>query len=119
MCTFPKDWPNGCPPFDCMDASGGAYRIVKTSPCTADDFKTYAELGNGSAECKRSGLSVFSTFDGAAHCRAKYQNLGFYIAFATLAPEHGKTKAGHRQHLTWWPFEEVDRLSLFAVVDEP
>lgn len=116
--TFPDDWPPGCPPEDAEDAQGEVFRVVKKQPPTDDDFKTYHEQGIVRGDpILRCGLSVFRLASDAEHASRKFRNMGKLIAKALLQAEHGKTKqTGKPTHTTWWPYREVDRLSLFIVV---
>lgn len=116
--TFPDDWPAGCPPSDAVDAHGEVFRVARTNPPTAEDFKSYHELGIARGDpILRCGVSVFLLASDAEHASRKFRNMGRVIAKATLRPEHGKTKqTGRPTHTTWWPYVEVDRLSLFTVV---
>ncbi|HEV3255254.1 MAG TPA: hypothetical protein VG013_00105 [Gemmataceae bacterium] len=116
--TFPEDWPDRCPPDDAEDANGEVFRVAKANPPTADDFKSYYELGVKRGDLVlRCGVSVFRLVLDAEHASRKFRNMGKVIAKAVLRAEHGKTKqTGRPTHTTWWPYVEVDRRSLFAVV---
>lgn len=119
--NFPKNWPNDCPPLDAIDAAGNVFRIAKHNPPTDIDFATHMETGKlkSAPECLRCGLSVFREFRDAMHQRRLMPKLGQWIARATLAAEHGKTKLTSGQqptHTTWWAYEGVDRVDLFSVV---
>jgi len=121
--SFPKDWPDNCPPPDAEDANGGVFRLVRDDPPKAKDFATHAETGRlpSAPPCLRCGLSVFREKHDAVHQRALMPRLGRLIASATLRPEHGKTKATRGvqpSHTTWWSFEGIDRAALFCVVGE-
>jgi len=88
----------------------------------ACDFLSFDELGKPprGCPCERKGLSLFSDRRDAEHYMGKFPYLGSRIARATLRPWHGKQKATPRRggpsHTTWWPFEDVVRHELFAVV---
>lgn len=116
--TFPDDWPAGCPPDDAEDASGDVFRVVKANPPTPEDLKSYHELGISRGDpILRCGISVFRLLSDAEHASRKFRNLGKVLAKAALQPQHGKTKqTGRPTHTTWWPYVEVDRVALFAVV---
>jgi hypothetical protein len=115
--TFPQDWPPGCPPEDAEDANGEVFRLAKTDPPTAADFQSFHELGITRGDpILRCGLSVFRIASDAEHASRKFRNLGKILAKAMLEAAHGKTKqTGKPTHTTWWPYAEVDRLSLFTV----
>ena len=116
--NFPADWPPGCPPSDAEDATGDVYRVAKSDPLVANDFLSYHELGTARGDpILRCGLSVFGQATDAEHASRKFRNMGKVIAKATLKPEHGKSKqTGRPTHTTWWPYREVNRVSLFSVV---
>lgn len=121
--NFPKDMPDGCPPADAADVQGVIFRVVGQCPPTGYDLQTHAELGKarsavGEKACWRFGLSVFKRFEEAAHQRELFPALGSQISMATLNSTHGKVKAtGKPPHQTWWPYEGVERASLFSCVD--
>jgi hypothetical protein len=116
--TFPDDWPEECPPADAEDANGEVFRIVRTVRLSADDFRSYHEMGIRRGDpILRYGLSLFRLRSDAEHASRMFRNLGKVIAQATLLPEHGKTKqTGRASHITWWPYTNVDRSSLFTIV---
>lgn len=121
--NFPADWPSNCPPADAVDADGVVFRIVKNDPPLAADFATHRETGRlkTAPECLRCGLSVFRDLCDAVHQRLLLPKLGPWIAQATLASNHGKTKSTAGQqptHTTFWTFEGMDRAALFAIVVE-
>ena len=120
---FPEDWPAGCPSDDTSAANLTVFRLVKNSPAIPDDFLSHHETGRlpKADPCLRCGLSVFIIAEDAQHQRKLMPRLGKYIALGTLAAEHGKARLTPGQqpsHTTWWPFIGVDRVSLFAVIQE-
>lgn len=120
---FPADWPENCPPNDAVDADGIVFRIVKAKPVTADDMASHHETGKllKAPACLRCGLSVFREIQETLHQRQLFPKLGNLIAIATLQATHGKTKLTDGKqptHTTWWPFEGIDRASLFSLVAE-
>lgn len=121
--NFPADWPSDCPPADAVDAEGIVFRIVKNNPPLGADFATHREMGRlkTAPQCLRCGLSVFRELRDAVHQRLLLPKLGQWIAIASLAGNHGKTKvtAGQQPtHTTFWSYEGVDRAALFAIVLE-
>jgi len=119
---FPKDWPDGCPPPDAEDATGDVFRVVKHNPPEPADLLSYIEMGRrvDARPCLRRGVSVFREFEGAAHLRKTFPQMGRFIPKGALQPEHGKTKSTGKQplHTTWWSYEGVNRASLFSVISE-
>ncbi len=121
--NFPANWPADCPPADAVDAHGDVFRIVKHEPPKAEDLATHMETGRlpKAPACLRCGLSVFIEIRDAIHQRQLLPKLGSFVAKATLAAQHGKTRLTEgRQpsHTTWWAYEGVNRAGLFSVVDE-
>jgi len=123
--SYPNDWPEGCPPNDAEPAFGIVFRGVKTNPPTEDDFLTYRELGKADRgkPCEAAGVSVFRDDKDAKHYIDKYPYTGNMIAKGTLSSDHGMVKPTARSlngkknsHTTWWPYESVNRPSLFSVV---
>lgn len=118
---FPDDWPANCPPDDAADAEGDVFRLVKSDQPTAEDFKTFHELGTriNAPACLRCGLSVFRNKADVEHLHQAYPKLGKFIARGTLKPEHGRTRAtGRPTHTTWWSYENVDRAGILSDIEE-
>lgn len=121
MAGFPKHWPDTCPPPDAEPASGAVYRICRENPPAVEDFQSHAELGKTSKgnECIRHGLSVFRNPSEARHLTELFPKLGKLIFRGELTPEHGKLKTTPARtrpsHVTWWPFEKVERAAAFTI----
>jgi hypothetical protein len=127
MTSFPGSWPADCPPADALAASGVVFRIIKSGPPSADDFLSYRELGklDERRPCECVGLSVFFDLADAQHYADKYPYVGTLVAKAKLEAIHGRLKSTPRtfgkrtfSHATWWPFEGVERHSIFELCDE-
>ncbi len=121
--NFPQDWPEDCPPVTAVDAAGEVFRLVKSNPVTAEDMSSHKETGKllKAPACLRCGLSVFRELEDAIHQRRLIPKLGDFVATATLDAAMGKTlpTAGRQPtHTTWWPYEGIDRASLFSIVAE-
>jgi hypothetical protein len=119
--NFSKDWPSGCPADDTLDAAGEVFRIAKENPVTASCMESHHESGKlpKADPCLRCGLSVFRDVEDAINQRNLLPKLGDKIAKGLLLDEHGKaclTKGQQPTHTTWWPYEGVDRASLFIVI---
>lgn len=115
---FPDYFPSGCPPATAKDSSGECFRIVKTSPMTDDDFKSYKELDKlpNANQCKRCGVSVFDSAANAKFHLDLRPDLGTVIAKATLDNSHGKlsdASGSGSGHMEWWPYAHVNRRALF------
>ena len=121
MAEFPANWPPGCPPADAKDANGAVHRIVKNNPPTEEDFLSYAETGQlpyAENRCMLVGLSVLHSIGDARRKIRRYPRLGTLVAKGELNSAHGKLTGQRRYgHLTWWPFENVDRAAPFEVVE--
>ncbi|MGO2134756.1 MAG: hypothetical protein ACTH3S_04925 [Marinobacter sp.] len=124
MAGFPKQWPECCPPDDAPPAEGVVYRICRENPPAPGDFQSHAELGKSSKgdPCMRHGLSVFRDISEAQHLTGIFPKLGKLIFRGELTAEHGKIKPTPAKlrpsHVTWWPFEEVERAAAFTVSSE-
>jgi hypothetical protein len=122
--VFPTGWPLECPPKDALCAEGTVYRIAKTNPLDPSDFLSVREEGKPfppERECEAAGLSLFRKHEDAVHYRRKFPYLGDRIAQGVLAKDHGKLKPtprGRNSHVTWWPYEGIERSKLFALVEE-
>lgn len=121
--TFPKNWPSDCPCANTPDASGDVFRITNGDPITAADMQSHHETGKlpKADPCLRCGLSVFGVLEDALNQQRLLPKLGNRIAKALLHAAHGKaclTKGQQPTHTTWWPYDGVDRASLFVVIQE-
>ena len=123
--NFPSAWPQGCPPENAEAASGELFRVAKTNPPSAEDFKSHEELGKKSTgpQCLRVGLSLFQTIDDAEHLTQLFPKLGRYVLRGQLQPHHGVTKLTpsnrYPTHTTWWPYEGVNRAEPFSLALSP
>lgn len=95
-------------------------KIVQGRPLGASDFKTHHEAKTAphAPPCERCGISVFNSFENAAHRQRLSPRLGTAIAKGTLQSDAGKilltnVKSGHME---WWPYQGVDRASYFFEV---
>jgi hypothetical protein len=91
--------------------------------CQPGDFASHHELQTlpNAPPCLRCGLSLFRTREDAEHQHRACPKLGKFVAIGLLQEEHGKTKLTQgRQptHTTWWAYKEVNRQSVFPVVEE-
>jgi hypothetical protein len=106
------------PPQDAEDASGAVFRIVAGDSVTSEDLKTYDELGlaPSAPACNRRALSVYRTRETACHRLKLSPRLRTAVASATLNPADGKLKLTNPRsgHISWWPFDGVDRLAPFT-----
>jgi hypothetical protein len=123
LMTFASYLPNGCPPAKAEPASGIVYRLVKRNPPTVADFLTHHETEKlpGADPCLRCGLSVFRAKLDAIHQRNSYPKLGEYVAEGTLQTRHGVamlTSGRQPSHMTWWPFEGIDRSEPFPSAEK-
>lgn len=123
MTTFHAEMPANCPlptaaPCDCV-----VYRGCASSALQESDFKTHAELGlaktaKGDQACTRFGLSVFPSKAHCEHMLEVFPQNGNYVAEGKLATNHGQIADTPSKrfpaHKTWWPFEGVQRTSMFA-----
>ena len=123
---FPATFPPDCPLAGAVDCDLTVYLVAKAVPLPASACKTQAEKGGapnatGDAVCMRHGLSVFPSMSECNHTREILPHLGRLIAKAILTPNHGKIRAtGTRTpgHMTWWPYENIARHTLFELVTE-
>lgn len=119
---YPENW-RDCPPSDAQACSGTYFRVGRGNPPTADDFRSQAEMGRavGGDECLRVGLSTLRDLGEAIHLIRLNPRLGSVIYKADLNNAHGMSKLTSSRrspsHTTWWPFTDIDRVELFAVVE--
>src|SRR4051812_28093899 len=121
---WPTFFPEDCPSADATEASGPAFRAVKTDPPTESDFLSYIEEGKRIRDetrlCQASGLSVQLTLAGARIHQATFPGVYKFIAAVAFAGTHGKIKPTPNrkfpEHCTWWPYESVVRQEMFRVI---
>lgn len=114
----PSWFPPNCPPPEAEDAAGRVFRIVSGRALSEADFQTHHEDGTAptAPPCSRCGISVFNSFEKAAHRQRLSPRLGPAISEGMLRPDAGKmlltsTKSGH---VEWWPYEGIVRASYFS-----
>ena len=121
---FPNDWPKPCPPEAAEPADAVVYRNVKKNPVNPKDLRTTQEANPTRTDgdpCQRCGISVYTKFEDAQHHRKLFRGLGKFIAKGQLQAAHGAlapTRGVQPSHHTWWPAINVNRVSIFALVDE-
>ncbi|MFJ4288771.1 hypothetical protein ACIP1U_03120 [Cupriavidus sp. NPDC089707] len=124
--SFAAELPEDCPFPRAKECDGEVFMLVKQEPITSDQVRSQAERGRarnamGEAACMRHGLSVFRTFSECDHARRvlSARNIGDLIAVATLNADHGviAPTPSLPGHLTWWPFVETQRETLFRVTN--
>lgn len=100
--------------------------LVQALPLDPLQFQSQADRGRalnavGEKACTRHGLSVFPTYDSCSHQLKLFPRLGPYVVTATLSARDGKMADTpshvNPAHQTWWPYLEVVRHELFAVLE--
>lgn len=120
---YRESLPPGCPPEGAREitSSSSVFRLVRTSPPTADDFRSQrAEKPShefrGMSECHARGLSVFSRRDDSQRALKLPALRGRLICRVQLESGAGSIQqTGRPSHHTWWPLAEFDILSRCAV----
>ena len=113
--------PKNCPPKDAKDISDDitVYRLVKTAPPTADDFRSARAISPNRPirnECIARGLSVWQDKDKCNQVGLLPNFKDRIICSVLLKTGAGKIKAaGLRGHYTWWPFRSYPILSCCKV----
>lgn len=128
--SYSNNFPANCPPDTARECNSKVYRLISGNIPADEDFvphrvkcpKKYRHYSN-EKKCMACGLSVQGTLEGAKLARALIRAFrNKQIAGAELTPEHGMLSfqkgAGADAHRTWWPYDEVDKKSLFKLVDE-
>ena len=102
--------PPDCPPDDAVELTESTklYRLVKTLPPSAEDFKSYRTLRPddvfGANECRASGLSVYSMRSGAENQCRRSMFKDHHVCELDLGSGAGKMQRGAGAHRTWWPY---------------
>lgn len=117
---FDLELPDDCPPSSAQEKQCQVFRIVKDITPSKDDLLTHQELNllPRANACKRASVSVFDSQDNAVHRLDLSPNLGNYIAYSTLTPEHGKLSETNSKsgHIDWWPYKGMRRPDDFTVI---
>jgi hypothetical protein len=111
--VWPEYYPANVPPTEAVDAGGEAYRIVRSIPPQAIDFRSsvedYRARGLEVPAHKfwqACGTSVYTELEGCRTTRQRYPALRERrIAKGLLLAAHGKmmkTEGGHPSHMTVW-----------------
>ena len=115
---FDQELPADCPPENALPRDQTSFRIVETSPPTAADFKTHAQIGRAknADPCQRNALSIYATYKDAQHRLDMSPYLGKFIARAALSPSHWLIGTPNRSgHMSWWAFPNMVRPNDFEV----
>jgi hypothetical protein len=108
---WPEYYPGDIPPPEAKNASGTAFRLVKSIPPQATDFRsTYEEdiQRNGRPRTTKSpslyGTSLHLNAKASAATRERFPPLrGRRIACGTLDPSHGRmSEVDASAHFTVW-----------------
>ena len=124
------DLPEGCPPLTAAPVSGVYYRVVKSIPFSARDFRRPRDLPrrepfSAAQLCRASALSLYGSLSDAQ--KAIRYIPGFRnrkLASASLSPVHGVTEVNEsrlpqavlKSHTSWWVPVTVTPSSLFSAV---
>lgn len=117
---FDQPLPEACPPDTATSRTQEAFRIVTSSPPTAGDFLTHAQKGiaQNADPCRRTGISVFATYETAIHQQQLCPRLGKFIAKGQLTPDHGCiSPPSPTGHMDWWAFASAVNPEEFTVVE--
>lgn len=120
---FREPLPSSCPPSSALVPSGLlVYRLVKSSPPTAADFASHAELGIaplGVDECRARSCSVFSSPEPLDRMRLlpKFRSHSVVVRL-DLDELSGVVNRGHKGHYDWWVFRSFDPCQHSTVVRE-
>jgi hypothetical protein len=119
---FPTEWGKDCPPGEATPADGIVFRRVLNNPVATSDFLSWVESerhGIGAHRlCEARGLSAFRSINDARAYAERYPDSGNMVAKAELNSDDGKLKPTPRygnSHVTWWPFDGIDRSCKFTV----
>lgn len=106
---WPDYFPEQCPPSDARQDDLKVFRLVTSSPPTADDFlPTTIESPHrkftGEELCMACGVSVFKNIADIIKMRDRFKPLRTKkIAYGTITFSDGLVKeTGQPSHVTWW-----------------
>lgn len=117
--NYREPLPEGCPPSESAEitAERVVFRLVRTSPPTDADFRSYrmenpGRVYHGMSECQVCGLSVFSERHACVMALKLPTQRGKQFCRVTLMDGAGRIQqTGKPAHHTWWPFAAFDILS--------
>lgn len=115
--------PEGCPPPESAEITAElvVFRLVRTSPPTADDFRSQRlekpeRNFPGISECQACGLSVFADKHVCLQALKLPTQRGKQLCRVKLGAGAGRIQqTGRPAHHTWWPFVAFDILAHCAM----
>ncbi|MAJ69030.1 MAG: hypothetical protein CBB67_006570 [Alteromonadaceae bacterium TMED7] len=119
---WPKDFPNDVPPTDAKDASGKAYRLVRSNPPSDSDFVGHNrephKKKSKNLKAKDYGTSMFRKLKNIEEAREMFKaQRDKSIAEGVLDSIHGKiSKEREDSHFEAWLREKTGIESCFKVV---
>ena len=116
--------PDGCPPAESteIEAARDVYRLVRTNPPTAVDFRSQREeypdkVFHDISECRARGLSVTGDEPSCTRLLALPSLRGRLVCRVHLTVGAGRIQqTGRPLHHTWWPLKVFDILGNSSVV---
>ena len=127
---WPHFYPENCPPAEAKPASGKVYRLVRSDPAQAEDFRTLFEENPRWSKnkptttvCKGCGLSVYTDLQDIKQLKDRYKRkFGKYkIAEGELDAKFGmiqNTPAKEESHHTWWVPVRAVPWTVFNIIGE-
>lgn len=111
--------PEGCPSPESAEITAErlVFRLVRSAPPTADDFRSHraenpGRIYPGVSECQACGLSVFSERHACAMALKLPTQRGKEVCRMRLTAGAGRIQqTGKAAHHTWWPFATFDILA--------
>ena len=125
--SFPKFFPDNCPPPEATDSEIVLYRLCEGSTPTESDFVSFYELHPERYKnmINAYGLSVFSAYADcitAIRKSPKLKSKYRYVSRGLNTPQRGKTlltpSKTNPNHITWWVYEGVKPHTFFTTCEE-
>lgn len=124
--SYPKSFPEGCPPEDAKELRIKVYRLIENDMLTKNDFKSFKELGRDARSEKypfiEYGLSVNKNYDELRRCwrgtpglKKKFKNIASGITYECTGKLKYTPTKGQNNHYTWWVYNEVNPENFFEV----
>lgn len=128
--SYPKHFPENCPPDESDIACGEFYRFIKKNQVPLpEDFMSWREENPTKpcpaqiSECQACGVSVYSSLDDVINLPnriPRFRNMK--VAKGSLNCDYGKIKNTPSQntgksHNTWWILENSEPWKIFKIIE--
>lgn len=124
--TYPRCFPEGCPPEDAINIRLKVYRLIEGDIIVDNDFKSFKELGkdvrSNNYPFIEYGLSVNTNYDELKKVRKavpglkkKFKNIGSGMTYECSGVVKATPNGRQKNHHTWWIYKEINPKNFFRI----